>query len=506
MKTNIETAQGWVAGESAATDPAMRVFRGLPYAQPPLGDLRWKPPQPVEPWTDLHAADAFSLPCWQTHSEDAFVWSRGVFERSEDCLYLNVWSPEDADHLPVMVWFHGGAHTGGWGHNLLFDGTNLAGLGVVLVTINYRLGPWGFLAHPLLSEESPFNSSGNYGLLDKIAALKWVQQNIEAFGGDASNVTVFGQSAGSQSICALMASPLAQGLFHKAIGQSASCLGSFASDPDGFTTGKKLVAALAEDISLEQLRAVSNEQLLEAALATNWANRSRITIDGWVLPEPPVNSFVSGEAASIPLLLGCLANEGHLLFPRNDSLTATQFDNYLNQTFSSAENQHLAIKRAYAEELQESPGLAQHAIATDLFMALGMRQWANFNSASGQPSFLYFMDHIPPASRIYLPESAELELPGGPHSAGAYHSGDLAYVFNNLDKAGAYWSQIDQELAVIMSRYWTNFARNGHPNCEDLPVWQAYAPEQHTTMLLNASPGSRAGVRQVKLDALQAAL
>lgn len=506
MKTNIETAQGWIAGESAATDPAMRVFKGLAYAQPPLGNLRWKPPQAVEPWTGVRSASKFSLPCWQAHSEDAFVWSRGVFERSEDCLYLNVWSPEVADNLPVMVWFHGGAHTGGWGHNLLFDGTNLASLGVVLVTINYRLGPWGFLAHPLLSEESPFDSSGNYGLLDKIAALKWVQQNIEAFGGDAGNVTVFGQSAGSQSICALMTSPLAEGLFHKVIGQSASCLGSFASDADGFTTGKKLVAALAEDISLEQLRAVPNEQLLEAALTTNWASRSRITIDGWVLPEPPVDSFASGRAARMPLLLGCLANEGHLLFPLNHSLTATQFDSFLNQNFSSAENRHMAIKSAYVEELQQSPGIAQHAIVTDLFMALGMRQWASFNSATGQSSFLYFMDHIPPASRIYLPDSAELELPGGPRSAGAYHSGDLAYVFNNLDKAGADWLPVDHRLAVLMSRYWTNFAKNGDPNSEDLPLWQAYSSEQHTTMLLNASPGSRAGVRQVKLDALQVSL
>jgi para-nitrobenzyl esterase len=506
MNANIEISQGRVSGEVAATDPAIRVFKGLPYAQPPVGNLRWKPPQPVEPWAGIRAANKFSLPGWQAHSEDAFVWSRGVFERSEDCLYLNVWSAEDAVNLPVMVWFHGGAHTGGWGHNLLFDGTHLASLGVVLVTINYRLGPWGFLAHPLLSEESPLNSSGNYGLLDKIAALEWVQQNIEAFGGDASNVTVFGQSAGSQSICALMASPLAQGLFHKAIGQSASCLESFATDADGFATGKKLVSTLAEDISLEQLRALPNEQILEAALATNWASRSRITIDGWVLPEPPSNRFARGVAAKMPLLLGCLANEGYLLFPLNDSLTDAQFDRYLNQTFSTAGNQHLAIKKAYAEDIQRSPGIAQHAIATDLFMALGMRQWAGFNSAMGQPSFLYFMDHIPPASRIYLPDSAELELPGGPHSAGAYHSGDLAYVFNNLDKAGAYWSQIDQALAVTMSRYWTNFARNGHPNCEDLPLWEAYSPEQHTTMVLNAAPESRAGVRRVKLDALQAAL
>ena len=506
MSDSIETSYGWVVGDDTDTDPSIRVFKGIPYAQPPLGKLRWKPPEAPMAWTGLRSASEFSLPCWQAHSEDAFVWSRGVFERSEDCLYLNIWSPEDADNLPVMVWFHGGAHTGGWGHNALFDGTNLARQGVVLVTINYRLGPWGFLAHPLLSEESPNGSSGNYGLLDKISSLKWVQQNISAFGGNAANVTVFGQSAGSQSTCALMTSPLARGLFHKAIGQSASCLGAFSSDANGFVTGRELVSELAEDMSLDQLRAVSNERLLGAALATNWASRSRITIDGWVLPEAPENVFRKGAAARMPLLVGCLANEGHLLIPLNQSLTHEQFDDYLLRNFGGDESQLQTIKAAYVEEIQQSPGIAQHAIATDLFMALSMRQWASFNSATDQPTFLYFMDHVPPASRIYLPDTAELELPDGPRSAGAYHSGDLAYVFNNLDKAGANWLPVDYPLAELVSRYWTNFARNGNPNGDDLPFWQAYHPQEHSTMLLNATARSSMGIRLAKLDALQAAV
>ena len=197
------------------------MFRGIPFAKPPVGDLRWRPPAPLSSWTGTRSAETFADACYQAFSEDAFVWSRGEFERSEDCLYLNVWAPaEQTESLPVMVWFHGGAHTGGFAHVPLFDGTELARKGVLVVTVNYRLGPWGFLAHPALRAESEHDSSGNYGLLDKLASLRWVQNNIEAFGGDRSNVTIFGQSAGSMSVCALMASPLSNGLFHKAIGQA----------------------------------------------------------------------------------------------------------------------------------------------------------------------------------------------------------------------------------------------------------------------------------------------
>ena len=229
-----ETQSGHLQGAWANEQEGIQVFRGVPFAQPPVGDLRWRPPVPVEPWEDVKSAERFGPACYQAFSEDAFVWSRGQFERSEDCLYLNIWAKaETAAPLPVMVWFHGGAHTGGFAHVELFDGTALARKDVLLVTVNYRLGPWGFLAHPALSAESDQDSSGNYGLLDKIAALQWVQDNIEAFGGDASNVTIFGQSAGSMSVCALMASPLAEGLFHKAIGQSAACFNRYTRDPSG---------------------------------------------------------------------------------------------------------------------------------------------------------------------------------------------------------------------------------------------------------------------------------
>ncbi|MEK9891838.1 MAG: carboxylesterase family protein, partial [Pseudomonadales bacterium] len=280
MQTTIVTPLGQILGQAAEKNPEISVFRGVPYAEPPLEARRFAPPGRLEPWDGVLDAREDRLPCWQAHSEDAFVWSRGAFERSEDCLHLTIWSRLAAkEPQPVMVWLHGGAHTGGWGHHPIFDGSALAAEGVVLVSVNYRLGPWGFLAAPLLSAQSPRNASGNYGLLDVIEALHWVQNNIAAFGGDPSNVTLFGQSAGSQSVCALMTSPHAVGLFHKAIGQSAACLGDFKVDGAGLDTGQKLLNALSID-SIESLRAVQNAALLEAAESNHWAARSRIVVDG----------------------------------------------------------------------------------------------------------------------------------------------------------------------------------------------------------------------------------
>ena len=368
------TLFGQLQGDWADREKRIRVFKGVPYARPPVGKLRFKPPQAPQRWQGVRRAATFAAACWQQYSRNAFVWSRGEFPRSEDCLYLNIWSQaEHSAALPVMVWFHGGAHTGGFGHVDLFDGTRLAEQGVVLVTINYRLGPWGFLAHPALSKESSHNSSGNYGLLDKIAALNWVRDNISAFGGDANNVTIFGQSAGSSSVCALMASPLSEGLFHKAIGQSAACLMPPGPDPDGQERGQTLVQTAlqtsgvetTQSITAETLRRLDNNSLLKAVDKSNWAAQSRIVVDGWVLPEPARKIFNSGRQHRVPVLLGSTANEGHLLFPLNEALSKPDFDAYLSTTFGSLST---AVANAYAEELRISPGFAQREIATDIFM------------------------------------------------------------------------------------------------------------------------------------------
>ena len=505
----VSTEHGMLEGAWSQADASIGVFRGIPYAQPPVGNLRWRAPQDLAPWTGVRQATTFGAACWQSYSDDAFVWSRGEFPRSEDCLHLNIWQPEKTGATaPVMVWFHGGAHTGGFAHVELFDGTELARQGVVVVTVNYRLGPWGFLAHPALAEESEHNSTGNYGLMDKIAALKWVQKNIQGFGGNPDNVTLFGQSAGSSSVCALMASPLASGLFDKAIGQSAACLVKEKRDANGQQRGARLAQlALGESgaqdsesqVTAKQLRSIDNQSLLSAMENSPWSEGSRIVVDGWVLPEAPVDVFNANQQAKVPLLVGSLANEGHELLPLNNALTESELDQYLNKTFAETAPK---LKALYAEDLAISPGMALREILTDAFMAMSMRGWAQYNYNADQPTYLYYMDYVPPAYQIYLFDDPNLNLPGGPRSTGAYHSGDLAYVFNNVGKTGDFWLEEDFAMARAMSGYWTNFAKTGNPNGANLPNWARYEPQNHNTQLLSNPIKTIAGAKREKLDLL----
>ncbi len=505
----VSTEHGMLEGAWSQADASIGVFRGIPYAQPPVGDLRWRAPQDLTSWTGVRQATTFGAACWQSYSDDAFVWSRGEFLRSEDCLHLNIWQPEKADATaPVMVWFHGGAHTGGFAHVELFDGTELARQGVLVVTVNYRLGPWGFLAHPALAEESEHNSTGNYGLMDKIAALKWVQKNIQGFGGNPDNVTLFGQSAGSSSVCALMASPLASGLFDKVIGQSAACLVKEKRDANGQQRGARLAQlALSElgaqdsesQVTAKQLRSIDNQSLLSAMENSPWSEGSRIVVDGWVLPEAPVDVFNANQQAKVPLLVGSLANEGHELLPLNNALTEAELDQYLSKTFVDSAPK---LKALYAEDLAISPGMALREILTDAFMAMSMRSWAQYNHNADQPTYLYYMDYVPPAYQIYLFDDPNLNLPGGPRSTGAYHSGDLAYVFNNVGKTGDFWLEEDFAMARAMSGYWTNFAKTGNPNGANLPNWARYEPQNHNTQLLSNPIKTIAGAKREKLDLL----
>lgn len=480
----IDTYQGQLRGYWANEPRQIRGFKGIPYARPPIGDLRWRPPQAAQNWQGVRQATEPGSACWQPTRVEQFVWSRGAFAPSEDCLYLNLWSAASADDpAPVMVWFHGGAHTAGMGHDRIFDGTRLAEHGVVVVTINYRLGPFGFLAHEALVDESDHDSAGNYGLLDKIAALNWVRDNIAQFGGDPANVTIFGQSAGSQSVCALMASPLARGLFHKAIGQSAACVDAMPSkDEAGLERGSALIEALDGATDLTAMRAATPQQIMQAAETSNWASASRIVTDGWVLPKSPDAIYAAGEQTQVPLLLGYLSNEGYLLFPLNEQLDQEGLRSYTQRI---AGDQADALLLNYSNALAVSPGLAQREIATDLFMAYGMHRWATHHERSGQPTYLYFMDHKPPAFRLYVPDNPDLELAEGPRSAGAYHSGDLAYVFANTRLVGVDWQEEDHALSEQIAQYWTNFARTGNPNGAGLPQWPAFG--MGNTMVLQES-------------------
>ena len=491
--------QGSLLGKWAEESRQIRTFQGIPYARPPVAELRWQPPQAPPVWTEVRHAIEPGPACWQAWNSEYFVWERGTFPRSEDCLYLNIWSAKDAAEHPVMVWFHGGGHTVGMAHEQIFDGTELAKQGVVVVTVNYRLGPFGFLAHPALAAQSSHKSAGNYGLLDKIAALNWVRDNISQFGGNPDNVTIFGQSAGSQSVCSLMVSPLARGLFHKAIGQSASCVSPLpTADSNGFHRGQRLAAELGPEQTVSAMRAATAEQVLAAADRSNWAQQSRIVTDGWVLPDSQDALYASGQQAQVPLLLGWLSNEGHLLFPGSAGISEKELEAFAFQ-LAGAElgPQLLDLYRAHAKV---SPTLAQQEIKTDLFMAYGMRRWADHHADAELPTYVYYMDHDTPAFRLYWPDNADLQLPQGPRSAGAYHSGDLAYMFGNTRRVGMGWKDQDHALAAMMVRYWTNFAKRGDPNGEGLPQWQAYDRQHRSTLLLQPDAHTVAGVQRDVLD------
>ena len=490
-----QLAEGQVTGIASPYDESITAYRGLPYAAPPVDDLRWRAPKSPATWSGVRLADSFADSCYQPRHASTFVWRREDFSVSEDCLYLNVWTSANGDKKPVMVWFHGGSHVSGQGHSLIFDGTTLAQHDVVVVTINYRLGPLGFLAHPWLSDEvsteTEEGASGNYGLMDKIAALQWVNRNIASLGGDPNNVTIFGQSAGSQSVCSLMTAPAAQGLFHKAIGQSAACVNQLTkADAKGYERGQALVQALGVS-SLEALRGAEPDALLEAMAASDWESGSRIVIDGVVLPQWPDEVYAAGEQSKIPLMLGFLANEGYELFPVNTALSEPELKEFLGYVAGDRGDELAA--QYDAENM--TPGELQHAISTDLFMAYGKRQWASYHANAGNETFLYFMDHVPPSFHIYMPDQPFLELEGGPRSGGAYHSGDLAYVFGTVDKVGYDWNEADRKVSAQIVDHWTQFAKTGNPNSPGSSDWQAFNTEDLHTRVINETPETVGGVR-----------
>ena len=512
----VETASGRVEG--AAVDDGrgptgdVLAFRGIPYAAPPVGDLRWRPPQPPEPWKGVRSALESGAPCWQGISPDTSIYSRGEIDRSEDCLYLDLWTAADAatdGPRPVMVWFHGGSHEVGHGSSLIFDGAALARKGVVLVSINYRLGSFGFLAHAGLSAESEHGSSGNYGLLDKIAALEWVQANAEAFGGDPDRVLIFGQSAGSMSVCSLVASPLAAGLFHRAIGQSAGCFTPLPTLGQAEERGVLLAAELGAaegatpESAVSTLRAASAEDVLAAAGSSGWSADFKTVVDGWYLPDQPAAIYARGEHNRVPMMVGSMGDESSALFAPGPPLEPEELELQLKEQYGEAAPDLLD---AYAAEAEQAPGAVPTLIRSDTIFGWGSRTWVRHASAAGGDAYLYFISHAPPVFRLYLPDRPDLGGEGGPRHFGAYHSGDLAYVFGNVDLVGINWEDWDHEIADVLSSYWTNFAKTGDPNGEGLAQWPRYDPYGDMALVVGDVVGAQAGVRKQKLDALDRAL
>lgn len=497
----VSTDSGVYLGHASPYAERVTVFKGIAYAAPPVRDLRWQAPAPPVPFAGVHQADRIGPACWQARNSDDSLYARGNLERSEDCLYLNVFSgaADSTDALPVMVWFHGGGNTTGHGGALIFDGTNLAVRGAVIVTANYRLGSLGFLAHPALTAESQHNSSGNYGLLDQMQVLQWVQANIAGFGGDPNRVTIFGQSAGGSDVCLLMASPRTEGLIHGVIGQSSGCIMDDTPldgrEDSGHQRGLAYAAELGvpgTDVgALERLRAIPAEQLVAAGAGGG------PVIDGWLIPDAPYKLMESGRHNNIPVMVGGLANENHGLQHTSPPITEQQLDEYLSASFSDATS---SIKAAYSDELAASPLDARKQISTDNSFILSARLWGRLVQQRGSNAFVYYFTREPPVFRLYVPSAPDLYNDGGRRHFGAYHSGELAYVFDNLDKVGVGWDDDDHKLAELMADYWVSFARDGNPNGDGLPDWPAYNPATDVVQVLDVNTGAAVHPAKSRLD------
>jgi para-nitrobenzyl esterase len=488
----VRVEQGSLSGTAGKT-PGVRVYRGIPFAAPPVGELRWKAPKPPASWQGVREATAFGSACWQTpYPPAAAIYQAKLPPLSEDCLYLNVWTTAKAakDKLPVMVWIHGGGFTRGSGTTEAYDGENLARRGVVVVTINYRLGVFGFFSHPALTAESSHHASGNYALLDQIAALEWVKKNIAAFGGDPGCVTIFGESAGSWAVNALMASPLAKGLFHRAIGESGGSFSPMRTLAAAEKSGEQLAASLGEGNSndgkagkdndrLKVLRARPAEELLKAAEDPV----VRPIVDGWVLPQDVATIFVQGKQNDVPLIVGSNADEGTTLAPQGALVRSATFTSGVHQRYGNLADQFLKVYPATSDEESVASFFASYR---DGVFGWEMRTWARAATRTGHhPAYLYYFSRRPPG-----PQSRRLR---------AFHASEIPYVFGNFFWPFP-WEEADHKLSETISSYWVNFARSGNPNGEGLPKWPAYSAGDDQTMELGDHVGPSSHINKAGLD------
>lgn len=487
-----------------ALEPAsgVRSFKGIPFAAPPLGDLRWRPPQPAAVWEGVRPAHEFGPRAMQLPVfGDMNFRSNGM---SEDCLYLNVWAPvaPPAEGLPVLIYFYGGGNIAGDGSEPRYDGARLAQRGIIAITANYRLNVFGFFAHPELTRESPHRASGNYGYLDQVAALRWVRENIAAFGGDPERVTIAGESAGSISVSAQMVSPLAKDLFAGAIGSSGSLMGALSPVPlaDAERAGLELAASVGAT-SLAELRALPAERLLEAT-REHPPQQFTGTLDGYFLPRSPAEMYAAGEQARIPLLVGWNSEEAPYVF-------------LLADREPTVEHYHMAVRERYGERAEQVLRLypatsAEEAIAaaTDLagdsFIGYSTWKWAELHGrTSGRPVYRYLYAHPRPPMRPEMGNAVgglaggvlrgeEAEAQHLPPARGAVHSADIEYFLGNLATNTVYaWTEEDEQLSELMQQVYVNFVISGDPNGSGVPRWQpANVDSTGQLMRLDAKPAS----------------
>jgi para-nitrobenzyl esterase len=458
---SVSAWAGAVMTESGALEGVeqngLTVYKGVPFAAPPVGQLRWREPRLVAPWKGTRKADAFAPACLQ---KGVSMPEETPPPTSEDCLYLNIWAPagKPDDRLPVMVWIHGGGYTNGSASMPLYWGDELARRGIVVVTIAYRLGPLGFLAHPELTAESSRKSSGNYGLLDQIAALEWVRRNIAAFGGDPARVTIAGQSAGAMAVSMLMASPRAKGLFHRAIGQSGGLFEPLQIAPqyllaNAETDGRNYVSSL----HAESIAALRRRPAVE--LLTSAAGRvSHPVIEPSVLPVAPFDAFISGSYNNVPLLVGFNAEEARAMVDVT-RVQATTFAADIKRSFGALPS---ALIDAYPHTTDAQAKQARLDFERDLRFAWDMWTWARLQSTRGRAYVYHFMQSPP------FPEGSIR------HRWGASHFAELWYMFDHLDQESWKWSATDRKVAGQMASYWTNFVKTGDPNGSKLLRWPTF--------------------------------
>jgi para-nitrobenzyl esterase len=488
-KDSVRVEQGALHGMLNG-NKTVAMFRGVPFAAPPVGDLRWRPPQPPQAWKGIRDAGRFGARCMQT-----LIYPDIKFRDagdSEDCLFLNIWTPlkRTGEKLPVLVWLYGGGFVAGAASEPRYDGENLAKKGVIVIEPNYRLGVFGFLAHPELTKESPHHASGNYGLLDQVAALEWVKRNIAAFGGDPNQVTINGESAGSFSVSALMASPLSSGLFQRAMGESGAFFATTLETAD-LVDSEKAGSSFAESIgakNLAALRKMPAEELLQAAAKAHGV-RFGPSIDGYLLTQPVAQTFAEGKQAKVPLLAGWNADEGKINVLLNPNKpTARSFAEQARARFGNAAPEFL---KAYPAENDAQAVASAEALAGDDFIAYSTWKWLNEQVETGAaPVFAYVFAQTPPSK-------PDPKIGGLPLSAfGARHSGEIEYVFETLEWRDAPWTEQDFKLSNDIATYWTNFIKKGNPNGDDLPKWPQYSSSDGYAVMTLAAGETKAAPEQ----------
>lgn len=463
----VKTEHGVVEG---IDDSGVYIFKGIPFAQPPVGDLRWKAPKPVKNWTGVRAAKKFGPRCMQRPVfSDMVFWSDGV---SEDCLYLNVWTPsidEDAD-LPVLVYIYGGGFIAGDGSEPRYEGESMArNKGIVTVTVNYRLSVFGFMAHPGLTEESPHNASGNYGLLDQWAALQWVKNNISAFGGNPDKITIAGESAGSISVSAQMASPLSRDLIAGAVGESGSVMGALSAEPlDESEEKGEIFQEIVHASSLNELRAMDGKTLLDST-ASQKAPRFTPTVDGYFFPKKPVEIFRLGEQADVPLLVGWNSQEMTYQFLfRGKEPTLQNYKEIVKQLYG---NNAEKILELYPASTKEEVIRSATDLAGDRFIGYSTWKWSDIHSeTSNSPVYRYYYSRPRPMMRNVASEGSNDQIQ--PVANGAVHSAEIEYVMGNLPTNRVYdWQPEDYQVSDIFQGFVANFVKTGNPNGLGLPEW-----------------------------------